>query len=56
MAIFVFDEVYVNAPSLFDIGVVIIFTGVSSYAIDAGTANVAAGRLLVPPPTAIVKL
>jgi len=55
VAIYVFDDVYVIAPLLFDVGAVVIFTGVSPYVINAGTVNVAAARLLVARMTVIVK-
>lgn len=42
-----FDEVYVIAPLLSDVGTVIILTGVSPYVIDDGTVKVAAAKLLV---------
>jgi hypothetical protein len=50
------EEVYVIAPSLSDVGTVVIFTGVSPYVINAGTAKVAAARLLVARTTEITKL
>ena len=51
-----FAVVYVIAPSLFDVGAVIIFTGESSYVIETGTAKVADDKLLVARMTVITKL
>ena len=55
VAILVFDDAYVIAPELSDVGTVVIFTGLSPYVIELGTENVEVEKELVARMTVSTK-